>query len=226
MKTHLFPAVTALLASTSFATLATIEWDFARGPADLEVALEGGTKAIASVTLESGLGEGWHNDWNLGSAVGYWDLGPGGSISLQIPVRTTLRGAVDMTVTVVQWVHPPWFEDALTCSVGGAFPKGTPGTIVVEDTDFGSWMQCRRTLTYSAVPGLESITITAPPTGAIIDRICVDNALAVVPEPSGILVGLLVCGFFGLSFLRRRRPCQSVGRTSGLPVITGTSGSG
>jgi hypothetical protein len=202
MKTLVLMLFALAVPSGAFASL---EWDFAGGAADLNATMPGGLGvATAVVTVDPVLGEGWHNDWNLGTARGYWDLGTAGSIQLQIPVASSTGGPLTTKVTVVQWVDEPLFSGALGYSIPGAVEVGSPFLRTVEDTGFGKWVSCESLWMLPSVAKEEFINIGSPPTGALVDRISVENVMAVVPEPPGIVPGLLLGAGFALSLIWRR----------------------
>ena len=213
---HLFIVYLALFTFHSTTGLATIAWDFNGGPTDLSVPLPGDGIATAQVTPDAKLGEGWQDNWGLGSARGYWDLGSGGSIALQIPISTAAAGLLHTRVTVVQWMAQPLYEGTLSYSIHGGVPAGPPTTRVLEDTGLGQWVETQSFWTFSAIPEWELIRLTAPENGAIIDHISLENTLAVVPEPSGLVTGFLLSGLFFVSSMHRprsaRHPDWPVGR--------------
>ena len=184
---------------------ASLEWqwqfDTAANPATPQIGSLGST---ATITVGD-FGAGWHNDWGLGSATGYWDMGINGSVALHIPNLASPSGPYSATLSIVQWVDD-LFTGNLTYSVPGTQVGGT--TIqVIEDTGFGSWVEYDTVWSLLASSNPVDITITGPEGGAIFNQISV---VPVVPEPTTIIAGALLLLPFGAStlrVLRRSRVC-------------------
>src|SRR6266496_2375962 len=142
LKTLIASIAIAFAAATP--AFATIDWqwqfDSAANPASPQIA--GGPGATAAINVEPVYGTGWHNnDWNLGSATGYWDLGASGSVVLTIPGFTSPSQSLNATLRIVQWVDDFLFYGNLTYLFPGATQVGDVTTHLVEGTDYGSWVE-------------------------------------------------------------------------------------
>jgi len=184
-----FAAATPAFASVEWT------WDF-NSNANPAPANVGDPAATANMSVGQ-FWTGWHNtDLGLGSAAGYWDLGKNGVVTLTIPNLASPTRPYNAYLSIVQWVDGPLFTGNLTYSFAGATQVGGTTTHLIQDTGFGKWVEYDTT--WSLAPGVnpDVITITAPVTGAIFDRI------TVVPEPTTIVAGLLLLLPFGASTVR------------------------
>ena len=107
-------------------------------------------------------------------------------MTLNIPGLSVPLRSYPATLSIVQWIDGPLFTGNLTYNFAGATQIGGTTTHLIQDTGFGKWVEYDTTwmLPQSGSPSV--ITITAPATGAIFDRI------TVVPEPTTIVAGLLL----------------------------------
>ncbi len=190
----------ALAFAAATPAFATIEWqwEFNSGanPATPQVGSPGATAAIQV----GDFGAGWHNDWGLGSATGYWDLGINGSVTLTIPNLASPSQSYNATLSIVQWVDGFLFSGDLSYAFSGATQVGSTTTHLIESTDFGSWVQYDTVWTLLASSDPSIITITGPGDGAIFSGI--SARITVVPEPTTLVAGLLLLLPFGASTLR------------------------
>ena len=174
---------------------AGIEWGFNNAANPASPFGGAGSAAITVGTLGKGWLPGGSSPWNLGSATGFWDLGRSGSIVLS---GMNLTGPV--TLQIFQWKDLGTYSGALTYSLNGTAPVSvTP--FITESTSHGAWWEYDVTFASGLIPS-GNITITAPTTGAIIDR------LTLVPEPATMIAGAILLVPFALStwpILRRRR---------------------
>src|SRR5438552_3170715 len=95
----------ALAFAATTPAFASIEWQF-NTSANPAYADAGNPAATASIHVGR-FGAGWHNDWNLGSATGYWDLGKNGTVQLTIPNLANSSRSYNATLSIVQWVDGP-----------------------------------------------------------------------------------------------------------------------
>lgn len=174
---------------------AGIEWGF---DSSANPASAFGGAGSATITVGSS-GAGWLAGggvpWNLGSATGFWDLGHAGSIVLS---GMNVNGPV-VTLQVFQWVQPGTYSGLLGYSLNGNAPVSIT-SLITESTSHGAWWEYDVTFAQGLIPA-DHITITAPGTGAIIDR------LTLVPEPATLIAGAILLIPFALStwpILRRR----------------------
>ena len=182
------------MATPAFASVEW-RWDFnsSVNPAPANI---GDSAANAGISVGA-FGSGWHNtDLGLGSASGYWDLGKNGIVTLTIPNLASPTHSFNATLSIVQWIDGPLFSGNLTYSFAGATQVAGTTTHVLETTALGKWVEYDTT--WKLAPGVnpDVITITAPATGAIFDRI------TVVPEPTTVVAGLLLLLPFGASTLQ------------------------
>ncbi len=174
---------------------AGIEWGFDTGA---NPASAFGGAGSAAITVGP-LGSGWHSGlsvpWNsFGGATGLWDLGKAGSIVLS---GMTLGGPTT-TLQVFEWVNTGTYSGALTYSLNGSAP--ILGTLIGSPAQ-ASWWEYDVTFAQGLLPG-DTITITAPAGGAIIDK------LTLVPEPATLIAGAILLVPFALStwpMLRRKK---------------------
>jgi len=190
------------LASTS--ALAGFVWEF--GDSSSNPYSLGGGGPTATMTLGTGA-EGWHNDWSLGSATGYWDLGRDGSISLTGLGIGDPRG-VTATLSVCQWYDGTLFPGGLRyAATGSGITLGATTWSTIESAASGSfqgeWRHYTTQLTLAPGATLDSLLITSPAVGATISRVSVD--FAAVPEPSTCVAGALSLCVLGIGWYRQSR---------------------
>src|SRR5207245_11662899 len=78
-------AAIALPFAAATPAFATIEWQWQFNTAANPAAANVGDPSATAAIHVGAFGQGWHTDWNLGSATGYWDLGKNGTVQLTIP---------------------------------------------------------------------------------------------------------------------------------------------
>src|SRR5205823_2440769 len=178
----------------AFATLDLWQFNTSANPSSANL---GDPNATAQVTVGR-FGQGWHTDWSLGSATGYWDLGKNGTVQLSIPNLASPDRSYNATLSVVQWIDNPIYTGLLNYSFSGATLVSSSSHLV-ETTGHGSWVEYDTVWNLLASANPSVITITAPSKGAIFDRI------TVVPEPTTLVAGALLLVPFGASTLRLRR---------------------
>ena len=197
-KHHMLKSLIAsvgLALSAATPAFASVEWDWQfNSPANPATPTFGDPSATATITLGA-FGAGWHNDWSLGSATGYWDLGKNGTVVLTIPNLASPSRSHNAMLSIVQWIDAPLYTGSLTYSFSGATLL-TSSTHLIQATSLGSWVEYDTLWNLLPSSNPEVITITAPLTGAIIDRI------TVVPEPTTVIAGVLLLLPFGASTLR------------------------
>ncbi len=195
----------ALVFAAATPAFATLEWQWEfnsdANPASPHL---GGPGATAAIQVGD-FGAGWHNDWGLGTATGYWDLGINGTVTLTIPNLASPSQSYNATLSIVQWVDGFLFSGDLGYAFSGATQVGTTSTHLIESTEFGSWVQYDTVWSLLASSEPSTITITGPSDGAIFAGI--SARITVVPEPTTMIAGLLLLLPFGASTLRvlRRR---------------------
>jgi len=198
-----------LIASIAFAfaaatpAFATIDWqwqfDSAANPASPQIA--GGLGATATINVDPIYGTGWHNnDWGLGSATGFWDLGQNGSVVLTIPGFASPSQTLNATLKIVQWVDDFLYYGNLNYLIPGATQVSSTTPNPIETTFFGSWVEYETVWTLLASSDPTVITITGPETGAIFSGITA--RITVVPEPTTVIAGALLLLPFAASTLR------------------------
>jgi len=201
MLGRLFIASIALAFVAATPVFATIEWQWqfntAANPSSANV---GDPAALANIHVGS-FGQGWHTDWNLGSATGYWDLGKNGTVQLTIPNLASPTRSYNATLSIVQWIDNPIYTGVLSYSFPGATLLASSSHLI-EATSRGSWVEYDTVWNLLPRDNPEVITITAPSRGAIFDRI------TVVPEPTTLVAGALLLVPFAISTFRIRRRSQ------------------
>jgi hypothetical protein len=196
MAKSIFASIVLAFAAATPA-FASVEWtwDFNNNanPAPANI---GDPSATATIGVGQ-FGTGWHgNDLGLGSATGVWDLGKNGVVTLTIPGLASPLRSYGATLSIVQWIDGPLFTGNLSYNFAGATQIGGTTTHLIQDTGFGKWVEYDTTWMLPANGSPSVISITAPSTGAIFDRI------TVVPEPTTIVAGLLLLLPFGASTLQ------------------------
>src|ERR1043166_3185401 len=198
-----FLVTMAIVFAAATSAFATIEWQWqfnsGANPATPQI---GDPSATAAITVGP-FGAGWHDDWVLGSATGYWDLGMNGSITLTIPNLASPSQSHNATLSIVQWVDDFLFTGNLTYGFAGATQVGGTTTHLLEDTGFGRWVEYETVWTVLAGSDPSGITITGPADGAILAGITA--RITVVPEPTTLIAGALLLLPFGASTFRRFR---------------------
>jgi hypothetical protein len=197
----IFAIVSLALAVVSPA-FAGIEWGFDTATS---FGASGGS-GTAAITLGTFGHPGWHSGtvvpWtSYAGATGFWDLGGQSGVTGH-PGSIVLSGMTlnspTTTLKVFEWVNAGTYSGVLTYSLNDLLPTsvtliGSPGQ--------ASWWQYDVTFAQGLTPG-DKITILAPTTGAIIDR------LTLVPEPATLIAGAILLIPFALStwpILRRRK---------------------
>jgi len=189
-------AAAILTSSAATPAFASIDWQWQFNTSASPASADAGDPATAAIHVGA-FGQGWHTDWNLGSATGYWDLGKNGTVQLTIPNLASSTRSYNATLSIVQWIDNPVYTGVLSYSVPGATLLASSSHLI-QATGRGSWVEYDTiwNLLPSAKP--EVITITAPSRGAIFDRI------TVVPEPTTLVAGALFLIPFAASTLRLR----------------------
>jgi len=184
---------------TALPAFADIEWGFPNN--STSVAGVGDTSGNATISVGN-FNTGWHDGialpWNIGNsgggASGFWDLGISGSILLS---GINLSGTY--TLKLYQWIDNPIYTGDMTYNIGaGNFGLTAIGTTPGNP---GGWQEWDAQLTLAG----QNITITAPGTGAIVDRVM----LTVVPEPATMIAGALLLLPFAFSTIRIIRKNKS-----------------
>jgi len=179
-------------AATSFQ-----EWRFATAatPADPEAVANsfGFPKAAIAPNFDGGA-EGWKYQFSgtgFGTAQSnYWDMGPGGTITLTIPNRTESAAGSFKYI----WLQITEFYDNSTyfystpsfTSPSGATQIGATTRQVVESVlNSGDWYVSQSVWRVAPNPDGETIVITAPADGAVIDQVVVDTRCVDGFSPAG-----------------------------------------
>lgn len=205
-----FLTVISLALAVVSPAFAGIEWGFDNGSGTYSASGGPGT-----ATITRGLfGTGWHAvddplkpQWaKFGSApgaTGLWDLGLPGQNGAGSIVLSGLSGSGLTTLNVFQWVDT---SATYTGDLNFAVKNGATTVLSGQFTALtglaaAGWYEYTANLGALA-PGDTTVTITAGPGGAIIDR------LTLVPEPATMIAGAILLIPFALStwpILRRRR---------------------
>jgi len=156
----------------------------------------------ADITVTT-FGSGWLDTLlGLGTQSGVWDVGPAGSIVVDLPAQVTAPG----TYTEV-WIQVVYFEDLgffpapnITMSSGQLQADQSQTQIVESTIPSGDWVLQKSVWYLDASAPIEQITISADLNfSSIIDKVIVDTI--VVPEPA--TMGLLLLG--SVILLRKKR---------------------
>lgn len=151
--------------------------------------------ASADITVGD-FGSGWQWDMVPGEQRGYWDLGVGGTIVLDIP-NSEEEGPFKEIWIQITYIDGPVLVPEVTVP-GGTQVGGESGLVIEDYFGPGAWLLDRWTFRIEPNPTHEQIVITAGSMGATIDQIVVDTWC--VPEPASVV--LLALG--GLAILVRR----------------------
>ena len=188
MKSVIATMGVMLLITPAFAT---VEWDFGSSGSPSLPGLGSGTATVTPGRF----GTGWHDGstapWSAFGASGFWDMGRNGTM--------VLAGSSDtgpVTLRVLEWVDAGTFGGNLSYQIsgGGSGTFASPGGAIP-----GTWQEWTATINLALG---QSVTITGPSGGAIIDRVI----LSVIPEPATIVAAALLLIPFGLSTWRVLRP--------------------
>lgn len=148
------------------------EWSFesAANPA-----ANAGPSARA-VVAPGDFASGWlSGDPSLGSVSGIWDLGRSGTITLSDPAGLTgaSASARRIKVKVLQWRDEAIFRTKTEVSVPGATLAGSDSSIKSVGA-LGRWFEDETSWVVEAGAPVESIVVTSPASGAMVDGISVE----------------------------------------------------
>ncbi len=136
-------------------------------------------------------GLGWQDQIpGLGHRQGFWDLGMGGTITLTV---TNFAGSPSSykyaRVQVVQYLDSLIYNTPVTVEVPDGIQIGTGQQAVLETTPFGAqWVVFQSLWRLAPSPVQESVIITAPMTGALVDQVVVDTLALDFVCPADIVV--------------------------------------
>ena len=146
---------------------------------------------LAEATVLVGpLSFGWQDqDPVYGCRQGYWDLGQAGTITFDLPNDAGSATSYKyVRVQVVQYQDSLIFTTTAAVSVPGAVQVGTAQETTLETTDFGgSWIAQQTLWRLAPCPPDETVIITAPANGALIDQVVIDTLCQDFPCPADIL---------------------------------------
>jgi hypothetical protein len=177
-------AVTSAQAQT---TLVLQEWQFTTqaNPSTPEIAP--GVPAEARATIQEGrFASGWiDRDGMLGSSKGIWDLGRKGTIALnkwsaEAGPSTTSR---DITVKVTQWYDGGIYGSLSMVEMPGARLVNR-SQVHSESGSIGDWVTDETHWTIDVGAEVESIVVTSPENGGLIDKISVEMTIPEVVPPA------------------------------------------
>lgn len=168
-------------------------WSFhnANNPAAPELKNNPGTPSANISVPPTGLGLGWlQNVSVLGCRRGLWDLGVGGTITLEIP--ETPGGGTSyryVRVQVVEYQEEGTYAGPAQVAVAGGVQIGSMREQFLEGNIFGgAWVTHETLWRVAPSPASETITITGGVTGALVDQVTVDTlSLSFVCSPNLIV---------------------------------------
>lgn len=143
-------------------------------------------------------GQGWLQQFpGMGTKTGYWDIGYGGQIIIDIDNRP------DPLPYKEVWIQVTYFKDINDAPMveveTGQYITGQ-SQVVEQVLTGGDWIVDQSVWLLEPNPPSERVTMTSHPlNGSVIDQIVIHTIC--IPEPTSL--GLLCMG--GLSLIRRRR---------------------
>ena len=133
---------------------------------------------------------GWiSGDPSLGSVSGVWDLGSRGTITLSDSAGLTGPSALArrIKVKVLQWRDETIFPAKSEVTVPGATLSGSESTVKSVGS-LGRWLEDETSWVVDAGTPVESIVVTSPSSGAMIDQVLVQVERVVAgPVPLSIV---------------------------------------
>jgi hypothetical protein len=177
------------------------EWSFANdsNPALPDFIINPYGDASAAITLGD-MASGWLPELpGYGTQTGFWDLGGGGIIVIDIDNRAEALAYKEI------WIQTTYYLDMSQPPIVEVFDAMLldSETYLVEDLGMGGWYLDLSKWRIEPNPPCEQITLTSDMMwGSVIDQIVVDTIC--VPEPMSI--GLWILG--GLTLLKKRRQCK------------------
>lgn len=154
-------------------------WSFHNNtsPASPELKTNPGLPTATILVPPTGLGLGWMADLTvLGCREGLWDLGVGGTITLDVP--ETSGGPLSyryVRVQVVEYQEAGTYAQPAQVAVSGGVQVGAVRGQILENNMFGgSWVTHETVWRVAPSPGSDVITLTGSSSGALIDQVTVD----------------------------------------------------
>ncbi|MHC4755283.1 MAG: PEP-CTERM sorting domain-containing protein [Planctomycetota bacterium] len=182
------------------------EWSFdteSANPVLPEDELNNYGQPTADITVTD-FGSGWLDVLlGLGTQTGVWDIGPAGSIVIDLPTQVTPPGNyTEVWIQVVYFEDPGFFLAPDISMLAGQLQADQTQTQLVESTiPSGNWILQKSVWYLDLTTPIEQITISADLNySSIIDKVIIDAR--VVPEPA--TVGLLLFGSVIMLAKKRR----------------------
>lgn len=182
----LMSVVAGLAALSVQAQTTTIhqEWRFNTdaNPALPETAPSGG--AVATALVQQGeFASGWlAQDAVLGSSSGVWDLGRNGTVTLTnwSVLSGAASGQRELTIQVAQWNDGGIYVDYATVVVPGA-RQASRKQIRSQSGSMGDWVVDETKWVIDAGVTVDTVVITSPYYGGLIDKVAMDLTVPAAP---------------------------------------------
>jgi hypothetical protein len=167
------------------------EWQFDsnQNPASPGAAQNGCGPVSASINVDQN-GSGWDSDFGggFGLQTGLWDLGPNGSIVLTVANCSTVTpGATKyISVQVTDLTDPGLGFAPATVTVPGATLMSAASALIetLPPPGTATWRLNQTLWLLPSCPAGETITITAPAAGGLVDQVVVDT---ICLDPAGVI---------------------------------------
>jgi hypothetical protein len=173
------------IAQSSNANTATYVWPFDSSANPTAPGTVSGGVADAQATIVPGNFSSGYISSNpiLGSANGVWDLGSGGTITMQSSAG--LSGAGDpaslVTVNVVQYQDGGLYNQLAAVAVPGGTLMGTSSSIV-STTSLGWWTAAQSQWSVPAGTPVGPVVVTGATDGSLVDQVSIQVAAAALPK--------------------------------------------
>lgn len=174
----------------------------------------GDPEMLITVVPYIGVGEGYQDPaipWSINRVDGAWDLGPDGSIQVDVPVAAPVNGGpgyvVDYFISVIYeptagfYSLPDVFLDPVSIASTNANP-----TFELEDNNFFYWglLSAEGTISEVSANRVRILVDATEPNGSLIDTVEIHTRYTLIPETS-VYSFVLGLGSLGLILLRRHR---------------------